>query len=123
MKHTMIEPSSKRSPWQQALIDSITHPQLLISKLQLESYFSACEQRVLDTFSCRVPEPFLNRMQVGNPHDPLLKQVLPINQELRHVKGYQTDPLQEHLYQPTAGLLHKYPGRVLLTLTGACAIN
>ena len=78
---------------------------------------------MLHTFRCRVPEPFLHRIEKNNPHDPLLRQVLPINDELDIVPGYSTDPLQEHHHQPTQGLLHKYHGRVLLTLTGACAIN
>jgi L-lysine 2,3-aminomutase len=112
-----------RSTWQQTLIESVSQPQTLIQLLQLESHLSPCQKTVLDTFRCRVPRPFIDRMQRGNPHDPLLKQVLPLDQELTQVDGYSLDPLQENLYQPTAGMLQKYPGRVLLTLTGACAVN
>ncbi|WP_028372274.1 EF-P beta-lysylation protein EpmB [Legionella lansingensis] len=74
-------------------------------------------------FKTRVPRGFVARMQQGNPRDPLLLQVLAVNEELTDVEGYISDPLAEHNNHPRQGLIHKYKGRVLLTLTGACAIN
>jgi EF-P beta-lysylation protein EpmB len=62
-------------------------------------------------------------MQKGNWYDPILRQVLPLGAETMSVPGYATDPLQEKTYNPVPGLLHKYHGRVLLTLTGVCGIN
>lgn len=76
-------------------------------------------------FPLRVPMAFAQRMKKGNPNDPLLLQVLPLAQELIIEPGYSHDPLQEqnHETNPVPGLLHKYHGRVLLTLTSACAIH
>ncbi len=37
--------------------------------------------------------------------------------------GYSADPLQEANFSPVKGLLHKYHGRVLVVLTGSCAIH
>jgi EF-P beta-lysylation protein EpmB len=62
-------------------------------------------------------------MHRGNCRDPLLRQVLPIDDENRIQPGYSEDPLQESAAMPVPGLLHKYKGRVLLTVTGACAIH
>ena len=62
-------------------------------------------------------------MQKGDPKDPLLLQVLPLNKELEYHPGFCQDPLGEKHVNPIPGLLHKYYGRVLLTLTGGCAIN
>jgi len=109
--------------WQTTLINAIQDPMELLQHLNISQYFEKLDPDVLQAFLCRVPEPFLHRIEKNNPHDPLLKQVLPINDELDVVPGFSTDPLQEHHHQPTQGLLHKYHGRVLLTLTGACAIN
>ena len=66
-----------------------------------------------------MPQSFVDRMEKGNPFDPLLRQVLPISEEFDVLPGYSTDPLQEqNNTQP--GLLHKYKNRVLLILKGGC---
>ena len=62
-------------------------------------------------------------MRKGDPDDPLLRQVLPLDAEGRILPGFSTDPLGERGAMPAAGVLHKYHGRVLLTLTGACAVH
>ena len=62
-------------------------------------------------------------MARGDIHDPLLRQVLPVDEENRRVEGFVPDPLQELGAMPSPGLLHKYRGRALLTVTGACAVH
>lgn len=74
-------------------------------------------------FPMRVPRAFVARMQRGNRHDPLLRQVLPLTAESLDVPGYGPDPVGDQAAMPLPGLLHKYHGRVLLTVTGACAIH
>lgn len=74
-------------------------------------------------FPLRVPRGFVSRMRTGDINDPLLRQVLPIADEHYPVEGYSVDPLGELNAMPESGLLHKYQGRALLTVTGACAVN
>jgi len=74
-------------------------------------------------FKTLVPHPFIKLMQPGNPLDPLLLQVLPLGAEGQETAGFVTDPLQEHSCNPLPGLIHKYATRVLLTTSGACAVN
>ncbi|MGD2055421.1 MAG: EF-P beta-lysylation protein EpmB [Gammaproteobacteria bacterium] len=74
-------------------------------------------------FPLRVPRGFVARMETGNPQDPLLRQVLPLQAEETPQAGYCRDPLNELHAMPVPGLLHKYRSRALLTLTGACAIH
>ncbi|WP_298624612.1 EF-P beta-lysylation protein EpmB [uncultured Legionella sp.] len=74
-------------------------------------------------FSTRIPLSFAQRMQKGNPDDPLLLQVLAVKEELLVNEEYSQDPLVELSSNPLKGLIHKYHGRVLLTLTGVCAVN
>jgi EF-P beta-lysylation protein EpmB len=59
-------------------------------------------------------------MQSGSPHDPLLRQVLPLAEELDSPDGFTTDPVGDQESRVTTGLLQKYAGRVLLITTGAC---
>lgn len=74
-------------------------------------------------FPLRVPHSFVRKMQKGNINDPLLLQILPLQQELLAVPGYTQDPLEEKQFNPLPGLLHKYYGRVLLVVTGGCALH
>jgi EF-P beta-lysylation protein EpmB len=75
-------------------------------------------------FPLRVPRGFVARMRRGDPRDPLLLQVLPQAAERQEFPGFdQRDPLEEAGAAALPGLLHKYQGRVLLVLTGACAVH
>ncbi len=74
-------------------------------------------------FPIRIPHAYARRIQPGKADDPLLRQVLPLLQESLAVPGYSPDPVRDRNQMPVPGLLHKYHGRVLLTLTGACAIH
>jgi EF-P beta-lysylation protein EpmB len=62
-------------------------------------------------------------MRPGDPNDPLLRQVLPVQKETRKVRGYLADPVGDLPAERQPGLLHKYRGRALLLVTGACAIH
>lgn len=73
-------------------------------------------------FPVRVPEPFVTRMVPGDPHDPLLRQVLAVTDERHAMPGFVKDPLDE-LEGPMPGMLHKYRSRVLVIYRGGCAIN
>lgn len=74
-------------------------------------------------FPVRVPRGFVERMRPGDPEDPLLLQVLPRTEERETVPGFNADPLGEAGVSPRPGVLHKYAGRVLVVVTGACGIH
>lgn len=110
-------------PWQRALARAIADPRELLALLELDQRLPLPSDPAALAFPLRVPRGFAARMAVGDPDDPLLRQVLPLDAEGRLLPGYSHDPLQELEAMPVPGLLHKYQGRVLLTLTGACAIH
>jgi EF-P beta-lysylation protein EpmB len=62
-------------------------------------------------------------MTPGDPHDPLLRQILPLDEELQTKAGFSADPLEEAGSTVVPGLLQKYRGRVLLITTGTCAVH
>ena len=62
-------------------------------------------------------------MRPGDVSDPLLRQVLPLEDELAAPRGYSSDPLDERAVTLSPGLLHKYRSRVLIVTTGACAVH
>jgi len=110
--------------WQQLLSDSVTTPDELLRRLDLDPAIwlqGATEGHRL--FPIRVPEPYLNRIARGNPHDPLLQQVLPLSFETETHAGFVADPLREAGAMQATGLIRKYKSRALLMVTGQCAIN
>ncbi|MBT4162556.1 MAG: EF-P beta-lysylation protein EpmB [Gammaproteobacteria bacterium] len=80
-------------------------------------------EEVPTDFPLIVPRTFLERMQHGNADDPLLLQVLPRHSENLKLPGYLNDPLDEQSIADGTGLLQKYAGRVLIMVTGTCAVN
>ncbi len=109
--------------WQQQLAQSIHSLEELLAFVQVDRHRLSLDKRACQSFALRVPTPFAHRIKLGDPDDPLLRQVLPLQDELLLTPGYSQDPLEEQQANKTSGLLHKYAGRVLLILTGACAIN
>ncbi len=97
-------------------------PAELLRRLGLEAYLPSADagHRL---WPVRVPEPFLRRIRPGDPDDPLLRQVLPLDAECEHVPGFTADPLGEQALGGPPGLLRKYAGRALVISTGACAIH
>lgn len=106
------------SNWQNELQNAICDIHQLCQLLDIET-----PTNYQPNFPLKVPLAFVQKMQKGNPNDPLLLQVLPSIQETLPTIGYTNDPLHEHSHNPIKGLLHKYQSRVLITLTGVCAIN
>lgn len=113
----------KVNHWQNALIDAVTDPKELLELLDIDRKFLPAAQAAANIFALKVPRGFVNRIEKGNINDPLLRQVLPIDAELEKISGYSNDPLEETKYNPVPGLLHKYKGRVLLTIASVCGIN
>lgn len=109
--------------WQQVLAEAWSDPVALLARLGLQPDDLAVPLAANSPFALRVPEPFVGLMRYGDPSDPLLLQVLPLQAEQMDVAGYQTDPLQELDSAPVPGVVHKYQNRVLLVSTGACAVN
>lgn len=109
--------------WQMQLANCVTQPEELLEILGLDPSLLPAAINASKTFAMRIPRSYIARMEYSNPNDPLLKQILPLEQELREVAGFGIDPLGEKDKNPTEGVIHKYHGRLLLITSGACAVN
>ncbi|MBV1907845.1 MAG: EF-P beta-lysylation protein EpmB [Kangiellaceae bacterium] len=108
--------------WKTELKSAFSSPQELLQYLAIDATALDFEIDTSPTFKLRVPRPFADKMQPGNINDPLLLQVLSSSLENVPADGFVSDPLQEQ-NGDRPGLLHKYHGRVLLLVTGSCAVN
>ena len=109
--------------WQRELARAITDPAELLRVLELDPALLPAATAAAARFALRVPRGFVARMQRGDPADPLLRQVLPLDAELAERPGFIADPVGEHAALAAPGVLHKYHGRALLMVTGACAVH
>ena len=109
--------------WQRDLAEVVTDPRELIAALGLPATMADAAVRAGGKFSLRVTRSFIARMRHGDPDDPLLRQVMPLGDELIETPGFTADPLEEAAARRAPQLLHKYRGRALLITTEACAVH
>lgn len=53
--------------------------------------------------------------------DPLRRNVIPVVEELLQHSTERPDPLHEESFSPVKGIVHRYPDRVLFTVTQVCS--
>ncbi len=100
----------------------------LSERLELNSLVTEQALQAAQKLPLLFPESIIDRVQKGDPNDPILLQFLPSLQELEETPGFSCDPLCEQtLNAPPkrSGLpsciMQKYYGRVLVITTNACA--
>lgn len=134
---TLISPDQKTIPlWQQEMAQAIRSVDELYNRLELTDLISKYDKtssnnsnnplevtQAVQQFPVLVPESFLKRMIPGDVNDPLLRQVLPVSQELETVPGFSSDPVGDIQAVLAPGMLQKYHGRALMVTVGHCAIN
>lgn len=116
-------PDGRGSDWHHSLANAVRDVDVLFEKLTLSESLREAAHRAATLFPLMVTESFLQRMTPGDPHDPLLRQVLPLGIEFDEVEGFTIDAVGDEAARRAPGLLHKYPGRALLIATGSCAVH
>jgi EF-P beta-lysylation protein EpmB len=101
----------------------VRDPGELLAMLGLEALAGRVSGGAAAQFPLRVPRGFVARMRHGDAHDPLLRQVLPLDEEMRLAPGFSLDAVGDSAARAGAGVLQKYRGRALLVATGSCAVN
>src|SRR5438105_12572130 len=86
-------PASGR--WQHEMAAAITSAEALVTALGLDAALIEPARAAAGKFRLRVPHSYVARMRHGDANDPLLRQVLPVSQELETVPHYGADPLGE----------------------------
>lgn len=109
--------------WHEAFKDSVRDPAELCRLLNLSTEYAAAAAPSARDFPLFAPRGYVARMRPGDPHDPLLRQVLPLEDEQAPQAGYGVDPVGDRAATQSPGLLHKYPSRILMVATGACAVH
>jgi len=115
--------AARNSAWQRDLRAAVRDAHELCRRLGLPAELADAAAGGADEFPVFVPPAYLARIRPGDPHDPLLRQVLPVVDETTEAPGFSRDPVADKRATLQPGVLQKYAGRALLVTTGACAVH
>ena len=113
-------PTEQWNDWRWQLSHRLNSPEDFEGVLEL----SESEQRALsqkNLFRVDVTPYFVSLIDPENPDDAIRKQILPTADEISTFTGQMEDSLAEDAHSPVAGLVHRYPDRVLMLVTTQCA--
>ncbi|MEP6633315.1 MAG: EF-P beta-lysylation protein EpmB [Luteimonas sp.] len=109
--------------WKRLWREAVRDPRELLSLLDLEDVASPLAEAAAHQFPLRVPRGFVARMRRGDRDDPLLRQVLPLDDEMRPMPGFSQDAVGDATALAGRGVIQKYHGRALVIATGSCAVH
>src|SRR4051812_46322302 len=79
-------------------------------------------EKVAARYAVAVTPAVAELIDLQNPDDPIARQYIPDVRELEHTGGENPDPIGDHAHAPVAGIVHRYPDRVLFKLVHVCAV-
>src|ERR1700726_2994110 len=79
-------------------------------------------ERVAARYAVAVTADMAALVDPNDSNDPIARQFIPNALELVTREGESADPIGDHGHSPVAGIVHRYPDRVLLKLVHVCAV-
>jgi lysine 2,3-aminomutase len=79
-------------------------------------------EKVAARYAIAVTPDIAGLIDPGDPADPIARQFIPTAHELVVQGGENADPIGDHAHSPVAGIVHRYPDRVLFKLVHVCAV-
>ena len=108
--------------WKWQLRNRITTVDALAEVLPLSESVKKDVAACLGRFKMSITPYFASIMDPDDPACPVKAQALPSVDELRVFPWQKEDPLDEGRDCPTMHIVHRYPDRALLLVTGMCAM-
>jgi lysine 2,3-aminomutase len=79
-------------------------------------------EKVAARYAVAVTADIAALIDLDDPDDPIARQFIPNALELVAREGESADPIGDHVHSPVAGIVHRYPDRVLFKLVHVCAV-
>jgi lysine 2,3-aminomutase len=79
-------------------------------------------ERVAARYAIAVTTDIAALIDAEDPNDPIARQFIPNPLELVQEAGEHADPIGDDAHSPVAGIVHRYPDRVLFKLVHVCAV-
>jgi EF-P beta-lysylation protein EpmB len=109
-------------PWREIQRHNFTRIDKLLDFLEMSDPLRA-QIWQKPRFPLNLPLRLAHKITKNTLNDPILRQFLPLNEEMTQTPGFMTDPVADATFRKGNKLLVKYQGRALLSTTGACAMN
>jgi lysine 2,3-aminomutase len=108
--------------WRWQLRNSIRDLAALARIFSLSDDERRAVERHRGTLPVGITPYYASLLDLDDPRDPLRRTMVMVTDEYRRAPEEVVDPLNEDRDSPVPGLVHRYPDRVLLLVTGACAV-
>src|SRR4030081_1062125 len=79
-------------------------------------------EKVAARYAVAVTTDMAALIDPDDPADPIAQQFIPSAEELVSQPGESADPIGDHAHSPIAGIVHRFPDRVLFKLVHVCAV-
>src|SRR6195256_3568740 len=79
-------------------------------------------EKVAARYAVAVTPDMAALIDPDDPDEPIARQFIPSAEELVAQPGENADPIGDHAHSPVAGIVHRYPDRVLFKLVHVCAV-
>ena len=79
-------------------------------------------ERVAARYAVAITPAMAELIDPDDDADPIARQFIPSLAELDHRPEESADPIGDETHSPVEGIVHRYPDRVLLMATHACAV-
>jgi lysine 2,3-aminomutase len=79
-------------------------------------------EKVASRYAVAITPDIAALIDPGDPNDPIARQFIPSANELVTRENERDDPIGDHSHSPVAGIVHRYPDRVLFKLVHVCAV-
>jgi lysine 2,3-aminomutase len=79
-------------------------------------------ERVAAQYAVAISPAMAALIDPADPHDPIARQFVPDPAELQVAPEERGDPIGDDAWSPVAGIVHRYPDRVLLKLVHVCPV-
>jgi lysine 2,3-aminomutase len=108
--------------WHWQLRNRVTTLEELAKLLPIPTDELAIRREILSGFRMGISPYYLSLIDADDPHDPIMRQAVPTNDEYVYRNVGEEDPLHEEETSPVPGITHRYPDRVLMVISNSCAM-
>ena len=103
-------------------VPTLTAPRQLVAAGLIPEKDLPAIEAVAALYAIAIPPAIRELIEDGARSGPIGLQFIPSPNELRTSPAELDDPIGDHAHAPLRGIVHRYPDRVLLMPTHACAV-
>jgi len=101
---------------------TLREPKELVAHRLARAADLAALEKVAARYAVAVTPDIAALIDAGDPDDPIARQFVPSPDELVSHPSERADPIGDDAHSPVAGIVHRYPDRVLFKLVHVCAV-